>query len=186
VSRRELAGRITDEIAGTVGQVDDDAAERLVEALAESDRVFLAGAGRSGCAVKAFAMRLAHLGLDAHVVGETTTPALQEGDLLVVGSGSGATATLVAVAEKTAVLGGRIALVTINESSTIGQLAEIVVRLPAPTPKLEEPGETTSIQPMGSLFEQSLLVVFDAVILALMKRLEADPTTMFGRHANLE
>jgi len=39
---------------------------------------------------------------------------------------------------------------------------------------------------MGSLFEQSLLVVFDAVILALMKRLEADPAMMFGRHANLE
>lgn len=186
MSLRELAGQITDEIAGTVGQVDDEAAERLVEALAGANRVFLAGAGRSGCAVKAFAMRLAHLGLDAHVVGETTTPAMAGDDLLVVGSGSGSTGTLVAVAEKTARLGGRIALVTINETSTIGQLAEIVVRLPAPTPKLEQPDETTSIQPMGSLFEQSLLVVFDAVILALMKRLDADPAMMFGRHANLE
>jgi len=39
---------------------------------------------------------------------------------------------------------------------------------------------------MGSLFEQSLLVVLDAVVLALMDRRGEGPETMFARHANLE
>ncbi|MBQ16737.1 MAG: 6-phospho-3-hexuloisomerase [Planctomycetaceae bacterium] len=186
MSVAERAARIAEEIGATVRRVDDEAASRLVEALAETPRVFVAGAGRSGCAVRAFAMRLAHLGLSAHVVGETTTAALAAGDLLVVGSGSGSTGSMVAIAQKAAALGGRIALVTIREGSPIGELAEIQLCVPAPTPKLDGPDEASSIQPMGSLFEQSLLVVLDAVVLGLMDRLASDPGTMFSRHANLE
>ena len=78
------------------------------------------------------------------------------------------------------------ALVTIREGSPIGEMAEIELLVPAPTPKLEGPAEAESIQPMGSLFEQSLLVVLDAVVLALMDRRGEGPETMFARHANLE
>ena len=45
------------------------------------------GAGRSALALKMVAMRLRHLGLDAYVAGETISPALGEGDLLLVASG---------------------------------------------------------------------------------------------------
>ncbi len=182
----DRAVRIAEEIGATVSRIDDEAALRLIEALAEAPRVFVAGAGRSGCAVRAFGMRLNHLGLSAHVVGETSTPALKAGDLLVVGSGSGSTGSMVAIARKAAALDGRVALVTIREGSPIGELAEIQLCVPAPTPKLDGPDEAPSIQPMGSLFEQSLLVVLDAVVLGLMDRLAADPETMFSRHANLE
>jgi len=183
VSLRDTAGRITAEISRTVDRIDEAAGGRLVEMLADTSRVFLAGAGRSGCAVRAFAIRLAHLGLDAHVVGETATPPLAAGDLLLVGSGSGATPTLVAIAGNAHRL---IALVTIARESPIGKLADLVLTLPAPTPKLDGPDESTSIQPMGSLFEQSLLITLDAVVLELMDRLAADRDAMFGRHANLE
>lgn len=186
MSLRDTAGRITAEISRTVDRIDEAAGGRLVEMLADTSRVFLAGAGRSGCAVRAFAIRLAHLGLDAHVVGETATPPLAAGDLLLVGSGSGATPTLVAIAGNAHRLGARIALVTIARESPIGKLADLVLTLPAPTPKLDGPDESTSIQPMGSLFEQSLLITLDAVVLELMDRLAADRDAMFGRHANLE
>ena len=53
--------------------------------------VFVAGSGRSGLAMRSFAMRLIHLGLSAHVVGETTTPRITDRDLLLIGSGSGST-----------------------------------------------------------------------------------------------
>ena len=35
------------------------------------------------------AMRLMHVGFEAHVVGEATTPSIAEGDRLMVFSGSG-------------------------------------------------------------------------------------------------
>ncbi len=39
---------------------------------------------------KAFAMRMMHIGLNAYIVGETLT-LLQEGGLVIIGSGSGET-----------------------------------------------------------------------------------------------
>lgn len=62
--------------------------------------VSFVGAGRTGLALKMTAMRFMHLGFKVHVVGETTTPAILENDLLIVGSGSGTTSTLVLATEK--------------------------------------------------------------------------------------
>ncbi|MOA65140.1 3-hexulose-6-phosphate isomerase [compost metagenome] len=47
-------------------------------------------------------------------------------------------------------------------------------------------GTGQSIQPMGSLFEQMLLIFFDALILRLMEMKGQSSGKMFGRHANLE
>ena len=186
MSVRDRAVQIAEEIGATVGRVDDEQAARLVEAVDGAGRVFVAGAGRSRRSVEAFAIRLLHLDVSAHVVGEATAGAIGPGDLLLVGSGSGSTASLVTMARRAVEVGGRVALVTIRGGSPIGELAEVEVHLPAPSPKLDGPAEAGSIQPMGSLFEQSLLVVLDAVVLELMQRRGEDPETMFSRHANLE
>ena len=77
-------------------------------------------------------------------------------------------------------------LVTIDPSSPIGQLADFVIRVPAPSPKASGGGESSSVQPMGSLFEQSLFILLDALIVMLMEKREINAADMFGRHANLE
>lgn len=59
-------------------------------------------------------MRMMHMGIDAYVVGETVTANLEKGDLLIIGSGSGETKTLVSIAEKAKSLGGTVAAVTIS------------------------------------------------------------------------
>jgi 6-phospho-3-hexuloisomerase len=41
-----------------------------------------------------------HLGYTVFIVGETNTPAILEGDLLLVASGSGTTSSVVSSAEK--------------------------------------------------------------------------------------
>ena len=174
------------ELDRTLGAIATDDVDRLVELIANARRVFVAGAGRSGLAMKAFAMRLMHLGLGAYVVGETVTPAMTADDLLLIGSGSGATASLVAMAEKARTLHARLALVTIVADSRIGRLAEVVVAIPAPSPKARAQHGRTSVQPMGSLFEQSLLIFLDVVVLRLMERHNTDSAAMFERHANLE
>ena len=174
------------ELDRTLGAVATDDVERLVDMILSARRVFVAGAGRSGLAMKAFAMRLMHLGLDTYVVGETVTPGMGADDLLLIGSGSGETGSLVAMAEKVRQLQGRLALVTIVADSRIGRLAEVVVAIPAPSPKARAAHGVTSVQPMGSLFEQSLFIFLDVVVLRLMELQGVDAAAMFGRHANLE
>jgi 6-phospho-3-hexuloisomerase len=176
---------ILHELQQAANQLDDEQADQLVEQIIESDKVFLAGAGRSGLMAKAFAMRLMHLGIEAYVVGESITPNLTENDMLIIGSGSGETKGLLSMAKKAKSLQASVALVTIFPESTIGQLADITVKLPG-SPKDKSTSNYSTIQPMGSLFEQTLLLFFDAVILRLMEKKGYDSTTMFGRHANLE
>ena len=177
---------VLDELNHTLGQIDDDHADRLAEAILAARRVFVAGAGRSGLMVRAFAMRLMHLGLNTHVVGEVTAPSIGAGDLLLVGSGSGSTASLVTCAEKARSLGAGLALITIDPNSPIGQLADVVVAIPGPTPKIEQDLGFSSVQPMGSLFEQGLMLTLDALLIDLMERSGAVVEEMFARHANLE
>lgn len=178
---------VAEEIRACLGRVEPASVEAAVERLVAAERVFVAGAGRSGFMVRGFAMRLMHAGRRVHVVGEPTTPAIGRGDLLVIGSGSGRTASLLAMARTARELGAGILLYTIDARSPIAALADAVVVIPAPSPKAAVPGDAcSSVQPMGSLFEQSLLLVLDATVLLLMGRLGLDPAEMFARHANLE
>jgi 6-phospho-3-hexuloisomerase len=182
--------RYTRQIIGELGrvlaEVSDEKADELTEMLLNAEQIFVAGAGRSGLAARAFAMRLMHLGLDSHVVGEATTPRITERDVLLIGSGSGATDCLVAMAGKARSAGARIALVTICEDSPIGRMADCVLAIPAPTPKIDGGTDFQSVQPMGSLFEQSLLLTLDGLVLKIMERTGQDSAAMFHRHANLE
>lgn len=182
----DYAVDVVKELGRTLSHISAIKAEQLAEEITSAKKILVAGAGRSGLAMKAFAMRLAHMGFDAYVVGETVTPNFERSDLLLIGSGSGETGSLISMAGKAKKIGGSIALITILPESSIGKLSDIIVRIPAPTPKAVGAEAWTSIQPMGSLFEQSLFVFLDIVILKLMEELTNDSANMFKRHANLE
>ena len=135
---------------------------------------------------RCFAMRLMHMGITAYMVGEVVTPSIAAGDLLVITSGSGETASLVSMAKKAKSLGASVATVTIYPQATIGTLSDAVVAIHAPTSKSAIDTGVQSVQPMGSLFEQSLLICLDYVILILMEKRQITGEEMFARHANLE
>ncbi|UVI31569.1 6-phospho-3-hexuloisomerase [Paenibacillus spongiae] len=185
MSAAQYTRGILDEVTRTVSSVSEDEIEQFLHHLLEAKRIFVAGAGRSGLMMRSFAMRMMHLGLQAYVVGESVTPGIQEGDLLIIGSGSGETNSLVGMAEKAKRLGALVAAITVKPESTIGRLSDAVLHVPA-SPKESANGGSTSIQPMGSLFEQSILILCDAIILRAMERQGIDAASMFGRHANLE
>lgn len=172
------------ELARNLPQIGAQEAGALAGALLGARRVFVAGAGRSGLMVRAFAMRLTQLGLQAHVVGETTTPAVAPGDLLLVASGSGETGGLVQMARKAHAVGAAVALVTLAPHSALGELAGVSVTLPGVVKGGAAAGR--SVQPMASLFEQTLLLFLDALVLDLMRRLDQTSADMYARHANLE
>lgn len=176
---------VVQELSRTVHLISDTEAEKLASQILESKKIFVAGAGRSGFMGKAFVMRMMHMGFDAYIVGETVTANLEKDDLLIIGSGSGETNTLIAIAEKAKSLGGKIAAITISPDSSIGEIADIVVKLPGVT-KDQSAGDYKTIQPMGSLFEQTMLLFYDAVILRIMEKKGLDSNKMYGKHANLE
>jgi 6-phospho-3-hexuloisomerase len=128
-----------------------------------------------------------HLGKIVYVVGETTTPSISAKDLLIIGSGSGRTAGLLTIADQARRAGAKILLFTTDADSPLAGQADHRVVLPAPSLKADEgePGHT-SVQPMGTLFEQSLLILFDSLVLGMMHRTGINSAQMFERHANLE
>lgn len=172
------------ELKRTLVLINDEDAEKVVEGILRAKKIFVAGGGRSGFMAKAFVMRMMHVGLDAYVVGETVTPNLEPSDIFIVGSGSGETGSLAAMTKKAKSIGATVVAVTINPDSTIGKLADIQIEIPAQAKAEGTSGK--SIQPMGSLFEQSLLLFYDAVILRFMNKKGLNSDKMYGRHANLE
>jgi len=174
---------ISQEISDVVGNLDQQQLSALVKAILAAKRVFVCGAGRSLLMMRSFAMRLMHIGVEAYVVGETITPAITPGDLLIAGSGSGQTRVTLATVQAAAARGAHTAVITAHRDSDIAQICDLVVIVPAPVT-----GAVSSIsrQPPGSLFEQSLLVVGDALILTLMERLGTTIEQMRARHTKLE
>jgi 6-phospho-3-hexuloisomerase len=164
--------------------IDWLAIENLIGLLSRTERVFVLGGGRSGLAVRMVAMRLMHLGRRVHVVGETTTPALSSSDVLLVVSGSGHTSSVVMAAEQAKTAGGRIAAVTTKTSSPLAAIADLVI--PIPAADKHDRNSESSAQFAGSLFEQTILLLFDAVFHVLSHQLDKTSEALLTKHANLE
>jgi len=175
------------DVKACVNQVSTEGLLQAGLLLENSSRIFVAGAGRSGLCMRALAMRLMHLKKTVFVVGDTTTPGLVAADLLILGSGSGQTASLLLMAEKARLLGAKILLFTTDSNSHLAKLADHLVIIPAPSLKKSINGDgSASVQPMGTLFEQALLILGDSLTLWLMERTNVSAMQMLERHANLE
>src|SRR5690349_15223517 len=175
---------VREEIAATAAKINEQQVADLAAHLSHPGRVFVAGAGRSGLVLRMAAMRLMHLGLNVHVAGDTTTPAIASGDLLLVASGSGTTSGVVKAAETAAKAGARIAAFTTNPDSPLAGLADAVVVIPAA--QKTDHGTSVSSQYAGSLFEQVLFVATEAIFQSLWDNDAQPAEELWLRHANLE
>ncbi|RLP72320.1 SIS domain-containing protein, partial [Mycetocola manganoxydans] len=113
---------ILDELTATIVALGDEQADNLdavAETLAGAHRVFVLGAGRSGLALQMTAMRLMHLGLNVHIVGEVTAPAIGPGDVLLTASGSGTTTSIVRGADAAVNAGADVAVITTAADSPL-------------------------------------------------------------------
>lgn len=175
---------ITGEHAKTVSGVDAEAWARAGALLIDAPAVFTVGTGRSGLALQMAAMRFMHLGKSAYVVGETTTPAIGEGDVLVAASGSGSTKRVVAAARTASEQGASVLAITTNPESDLAGLATETLVVPA-ADKQDFDG-TASVQYAGSLFEQAVLILTDALFHALWQTSGTQARELWRLHANLE
>lgn len=180
---------ILDDLTLILNSVDIEQTEKLVDLIIQAKKnnrkVYCAGAGRSLLMIKAFSMRLMHLELRSYVVGETTTPAIEKDDILIFGSGSGETGALINMVKKAQQVGAKIVLFTRNPQSTLGIHSQLILTLPI------ENGRS-GFQPSGSIFEQAMLILYDAIVLRIMEKenvltddLSIDSYIM-RLHANLE
>lgn len=179
------AKEIIKELQETLEKINDDEVKELIEEIQKADKVFFVGVGRVLLSLEAIAKRLAHLGVNSIVVGQITEPAITEKDLLIIGSGSGETAFPLAMAKKAKQYNASVIHIGANPNSSMKEFADYFVRIPVST-KLNLPNEVPSIQPMTSLFEQSLLLLGDTVALMMIKEKNINMPSLWKYHANLE
>lgn len=182
LSYRETVEKMVAENREALLRVDEKQIEALMDAIVKAKTIQLCGVGRMKLSVRAFAMRLKHMGFDSYVVYDTTTPVIGPGDLLIVHAGLSNVELNVIQLAKAA--GATIAVITAHPENEHGKLADIAVKLPGQI--FATGDEVRSIQPMASLMEQALLLFTDAVVLLLIRKARIDTEAMYARHTNLE
>lgn len=170
-------------VAGAAG-TNPRALADLVEDLATARKVVTYGCGREGLMMRALTMRLYHLGLDIHVVGDMSCPPLGPTDLLLVSSGPGALSTVAALVAQARNAGARTACITAQPDGPDPVACDLVLTIPAQT--MANDTDSTRLLPMGSVFEGAQFLVFEILILTLRDRLDESAATMRARHTNLE
>jgi len=150
-----------------------------------AEKIFVAGMGRTGYVMRGFAMRLAQAGYEVYWIGDTNTTAARKGDLLIIGSGSGETETLRGYTKKAKELQIPIVVFTTCRESALYADATVPVVIHADA-KFKDGIEKQSVQPMGSLFEETLFITLEALVLQLMGERGISEKELRKRHANFE
>ncbi|MHC0444811.1 6-phospho-3-hexuloisomerase [Flavobacterium sp. 3-218] len=181
---KENLHKILEENLKLADQVDPQQIDVLASNIKSANRIFVMAAGRSGLALKMAAMRFMHLGYSVFVVGETVTPAILEGDMLLVASGSGTTSTVLSAVEKAAKQKARVVAITADGESALAKLAANIVLINAATKT--DFGVSVSDQYAGSLFEQFTLFILESVFMSLWQESGLTKEDLWPKHANLE
>lgn len=195
----EIMKEAIDAILGNIKNAEEYLNEKEIEdfinVIVNAHNIFVIGAGRSGLAGKAFAMRLMHLGISSYVVGESTTPAINEGDCLIAISGSGETNTIVSAVKIAKNRGAKVLALTSYPESTLGKLCDAYIFVKGRTKaeaddknymKRQIHGNYTSLTPLGTAFELTTLVFLDGLVSELMEVMEQTESDLKARHTVLE
>jgi 6-phospho-3-hexuloisomerase len=173
------------ELGEVLDRVSELSLDQAVEAIATARTVVVFGGGREGLQIRGFAMRLFHLGRSVAVVGDMTTPAVQAGDVFLVTVGPGEISTAVALVGVAKAAGAKVLVITAQPEGRVPKMADQVLILPAQT-MANDQGPSTSLLPMGSVYEGALFVLFEVMILKLKDTLSVSSEEMRGNHTNLE
>lgn len=186
---------IVENINEVIKLLDREDIKSMLQKIFEGDRIFVMGAGRSGLVAKAFAMRLMHLGFTVYVVGETTTPAVGQKDVVIAISGSGETRSIADLGKIVKDIGSTLITVTSKKESTLGRTSDITMVLPSKTKNDHDAGgsleknmrgDYKNLPPLGTAFEIISLVFLDSVIAQLIKLKGVSEAELKLRHTNIE
>ena len=175
---------VLEEMHTVCNKVKPEEYASFVDLLRENRRFFFTGEGRSGFVAKAIAMRLMHSDKTVYVVGETTTPAIQENDILIVLSGSGKTPQAISISESAQQAGAEVHLITTNKDALKLPFVSGGMQIPAAT-KYRLADEPETIQPLGNQFDQAAHLIMDAAIIDSLDQGKTNEE-LRKKHSNLE
>lgn len=166
-----------------MSKIDESNIKSFVETISNANNIFCDGNGRSRLKLKAFAMRLAQMGFTVYETTEVTTPAIKENDLLIICTGSGESLNLIEHMQTAHKVGAKVVAITANGDSTIARSCDYTFVIKA-NQKYDQ--DRNSVQPLATLFEQTVEIFFDSIVLVLMEQLSISNEDMNARHNLLE
>ena len=183
---------VISEIDEVLSSIDESQLNRMVDILTKNREVKVLGysAGRMGSGLKAFIMRLNHLGINASFFGDNYVPPMNSNDVFICCSNSGTTKSVVNILEifKTKANGTVISFVG-NETSRMAELSDVVIKFKTCNGGLnsaDDPSKINSIQPMTTLTEQAMFVLFDLIVMMIIDKLGIDIKDTKQYHSNIE
>lgn len=179
---RDMLQAVIDENRKVLEAVSEDEIQRLLTEIEKARTIQLFAMGRMLASLRAFAMRLKHMGFDAYVVFDTTTPVIGPGDLLIVNCA--VTEIDLAIIRRAQKAGARVCVITAHPENEQGKIADLTVLVPGQI--FGTRPEIRSIQPMASLLEQALFLFEDIIVMLLMEKRSISALEMQKRHTNLE
>lgn len=182
--RERDATRALRELESAVHSVSDDDLDRIADRVLEARTIVCGGAGREGLMMRALVMRLFHAGVNAHVVGDMTCPAVGAGDLAILSLGPGRLRTIETLARIAHEAGARTMCLTAQPELVPDGLFDDVVVVDAQT--MASDSGSTSVLPMGSAFEIAQLILVDLLTNRVRAGLAESIGDMRARHTNLE
>jgi 6-phospho-3-hexuloisomerase len=188
---KDLVSSIQDEIKEVLESVNEDKLNDFVTLLSKPNvKVLGYSAGRMGFGLKAFMMRLNHLGINAHWFGDNYVPPMGKDDVFICCSNSGTTKSVASIMDIfRAKANGKVVAFVGNEDSKMGKEADLTIKFKTCNGGLnsaDDPSKINSIQPMTTLTEQAMFILFDIVTLMLINRLHIDLNETKQFHSNIE
>lgn len=188
----ELRTKVLTEIEEVLASVDENKLNEMVDAITANKDIKILGysAGRMGSGLKAFVMRLNHLGIKASFFGDNYVPPMNSNDIFICCSNSGTTKSVVNILEIfKAKAGGKVISFVGNENSKMAELSDIAIKFKTCNGGLnsaDDPSKINSIQPMTTLTEQAMFVLFDLIVMMIIDKLNININDTKQYHSNIE
>ena len=180
---KEIAYTLICQATQNIENINLPLIDKLDDLINSNNKIFIAGAGRSGLVGKFFGMRLMHIGKNVYIVGETLTPRITEQSLLIAISGSGETSSIITVCKKAKESKAQIVLLTSQETSTLAKMSDLVIKIEGQTNKKQN---RVNVIPMGTVFEFTTLLLLESSIGKAISNLDITEKELELRHTNLE
>lgn len=176
---KDLLREILSRIEGYLDEIDENQVRRLVEEIEKARRIYVCASGTTRFVGENLVMRLVQLGYDSRFLEPSTeSPEFSEKDLLIAISGTGEASPVVTAARLAKESGSRLAVMTSFPDSTLGKMADILVRVGGRVKLPEDKdfrilwleGIFPDLAPEGELFEMVSFMLVEGLASLLAKR----------------
>lgn len=186
----EYYNKVKEELSKVLESIDETKLTEFVNMICNANQVMGYSAGRMGFGLKAFLMRLNHLGIKAYWFGDNYIPPMDENSVFICCSNSGTTKSVASIFDifKNKSQGKTVAFVG-NEQSYMGQNADLTILFKTCNGGLNSADDNTkinSIQPMTTLTEQAMFLLFDIIVMMIIEKKNIIITETKKFHSNIE